>query len=267
MEGCALGEVHPTAVVSNRALVGEDVTIGAYTLVYDNVEIGEGSVVGPHVILGEPTAAYYGDVAYENPVLVVGAGSLIRSGSIVYAGSALGEAFQCGHTVTIRENATVGRHCSVGTFSDIQGDCVIGDYTRLHSSVHVAQKSRIGSYVWLFPSVVLTNDPHPPSETRLAVHIDDYAVVAAGAVLLPGVRVGKGALIGANALVRQDVAPATVVAGQPGRLMGDVQLIRSPESGDAVYPWPLHFGRGMPWEEVGYEAWIEARESGSGDGP
>lgn len=261
MEGCVLGEVHRTAVVSNRALLGGGVTIGAYTIVYDNVEIGEGSVVGPHVVLGEPTAEYYRDGAYENPALVVGAGSLIRSGSIVYAGSALGEGFDCGHTVTIRENAALGRRCRVGTLSDIQGDCVIGEYTRLHSNVHVAQKSTIGSYVWLFPSVVLTNDPHPPSETRLGVHIDDYAVVAAGAVLLPGVRVGNGALVGANALVSQDVAPATVVAGRPGRLVGDVQLIRSPESGDAVYPWPLHFARGMPWEEVGYEAWMEARET------
>ncbi len=264
MEGCALGQVHPTAVVSNRALVGGGVTIGAYTVVYDNVEIGEGSVVGPRVILGEPTAAYYGDIAYENPVLVVGAGSLIRSGSVIYAGSALGEGFQCGHSVTIRENTTLGAHCRVGTLSDIQGECVVGEYTRLHSNVHVAQESIIGSYVWLFPFVVLTNDPHPPSETRLGVHIDDYAVLAAGAVLLPGVRVGKGALIGAHALVRQDVAPATVVAGQPGRVMGDVQLIRSPASGDAMYPWPLHFRRGMPWEEVGYEAWMEASKGEAG---
>ncbi len=260
MQGFELGRLDATSVVSERSRRGEGVTIGAHTIVYDNVEIGDHSVVGPNVILGEPGAAYYSSPSYENPPLRIGARSLIRSGSIVYAGSVLGDHFECGHHVTIREGSEIAAHCRVGTLSDVQGDCRIDEYTRLHSGVFVAQGSDIGKYVWLFPGVILTNDPHPPSEVRLGVTIEDYAVVATGAVLLPGVRVGKGALVGAHALVRKDIPPTTVVAGQPATNLGDVRLIRGRETGDPMYPWPHHFRRGMPWEQMGYEAWTQAAD-------
>ena len=51
--------------------------------------------------------------------LCIGADALIRSGSIVYTGSEIGEHFQTGHQVTIREKSSIGDHVSVGTLSDI----------------------------------------------------------------------------------------------------------------------------------------------------
>ena len=265
MQAFELGRVDGTASVSDAARLGPDVTIGARSVVYDNVEVCEGAVVGPNVILGEPRADYYRHPNYENPPLKIGARSLIRSGSVIYAGSRLGERFECGHHVTIREGSRIAAHCRIGTLCDIQGDCQIDEYARLHSNVHVAQGSRIGKYTWLFPFVILTNDPHPPSEVRLGVTIEDYAVVATGAVLLPGVRVGEGALVGAHALVREDVPAGTVVAGRPATRLGDVRLIRSSDSGEALYPWAQRFSRSMPWEDVGYPAWREALDGPPAD--
>ncbi len=264
MQGFELGRVDSSARVSEWSRLQSGVTIGAQTIVYDNVEIGESSVIGPNVTLGEPQVSYYSDEDYENPSLSIGPRSLVRSGSVIYAGSDLGEHFECGHHVTVRERSEIGAHCRVGTLSDIQGECTIGEYTRLHSNVHLARGSTIGHYVWLYPYVVLTNDAHPPSEQRVGVTIEDYAVVATGAVLLAGVRVGRGALVGANSLVRDDVPSMTVVAGRPATNLGDVRLIRSPDTGEPLYPWPRHFARGMPWEEMGYEAWSRsARGAGS----
>lgn len=259
MKGFQLGRIHPSCMVSDQASIGAGVTIGARSIVYDNAEIGDEAVIGPDVIVGEPTAAYYETDRYENAPVRLGARSLVRSGSVLYAGSTLGDHFECGHHVTIREGAEVGPHCRIGTLSDIQGHCRLGEYTRLHSSVHIAQGSLIGSYVWLFPFVVLTNDPHPPSEHRAGVAIDDFAVVCAGAVLLPGVRVGEGGLIAANAVVREDVPAMTIVAGRPAAKVGDVRLLRANETGMPVYPWPRHFDRGMPWEGVGFDEWNQAR--------
>jgi acetyltransferase-like isoleucine patch superfamily enzyme len=71
----------------------------------------------------------------------------------------------------------------------------------------VGQKSKLGKYVWLFPYVVLTNDPHPPSNTLIGVQIDDFAAVATKTVVLPGVKIGKHTLVGAHSLVREDVEP------------------------------------------------------------
>ena len=74
--------------------------------------------------------------------------------------------------MTIRENSNIGEHVRIGTLSDIQGYCQIGNYVNMHSNVHVAQASIIHDYVWLFPYVVLTNDPQPPSMTTAGVEID-----------------------------------------------------------------------------------------------
>ncbi len=267
MEGFEVGRVHTTSSVSAGARVGPGVTIGAHTIVYDNVEIGADAIVGPNVVLGEPLATYYYARGYENPPLRIGRRSVIRSGSVIYAGASLGEHLESGHHVTIREGSRIADHCRVGTLCDIQGHCVIDEYARLHSNVHVGQGSTIGRYVWLYPYVVLTNDPHPPSEVRSGVTIEDYAVVATGAVLLPGVRVGRGALVGAHALVRDDVPPMTVVAGRPATRIGDVRLIHSPDTGEPLYPWPSRFGRGMPWEVAGYQAWCAASETHNSDIP
>ncbi len=267
MEGFAVGRVHTTSSVSARSRVAAGVTIGAHTIVYDNVEIGADAVVGPNVVLGEPLATYYYASDYENPPLIIGRRCVIRSGSVVYAGANLGEHFETGHHVTIREGTRIADHCRVGTLCDIQGHCIIDEYARLHSNVHIGQGSTIGKYVWLYPYVVLTNDPHPPSEVRSGVTIEDYAVIATGAVLLPGVRVGRGALVGAHALVRDDVPPMSVVAGRPATRTGDVRLIHSPETGEPLYPWPSRFDRGMPWEAAGYEAWSRASAGNDSDMP
>ncbi len=59
---------------------------------------------------------------------VIGNHALIRSGTVLYCGSCIGENFQTGHQVTIRENSHIGSHVSIGTLSDIQGLFLCGAY-------------------------------------------------------------------------------------------------------------------------------------------
>jgi len=255
MNGFALGKIHPTAVISDKARLGANVSIGPHCIVYDNVEIDEGTIVGPNSILGEPLAGYYDDPQYVNPVLKVGKSVLIRSGAIVYAGAMIGDGVEFGHRVTIRERTEIGAHARVGTLCDLQGDCTIGTYSRLHSNVFVAQKSSIGNYVWIFPHVVLTNDPQPPSNHPQGVVVEDFAVIATQAVIMAGVRIGHDALVGASALVTKDVEAEAVVVGVPAKKLTSVREIKSATTGEPVYPWREHFQRGMPWEGIGYQAW------------
>ena len=139
MNGFTLGAIHPTAIISDQARLGANVSIGAHCIIYDNVEIGDNTIVGPHSILGEPLATYYRDERYQNPPLKIGKNNLFRSGAIIYAGSQIGDGVECGHRVTIREQTEIGAHARVGTLSDIQGFCRIGNYSRLHSNVHIGQ--------------------------------------------------------------------------------------------------------------------------------
>lgn len=241
--------IHPTAFVSDGADIADDVEVGAFTVIHDGVVIGSGSVIGSHCLIGEPT-----DLAFRRP-LVLGARSLVRSHSVLYAGSTFEERLETGHHVTIREGTTAGPNLRVGTLSDLQGDTTFGRYVRLHSGVQVHKGSTVGDFVWIFPSAVLTNDPHPPSDVALAgVTVEEFAVIAAMACVAPGVRVGARSLVAASSMVVRDVPPDTVVRGVPARSVGPTsEVLLRDGSGSPAYPWTRHFHRGYPKDIV--EAW------------
>lgn len=89
---------------------------------------------------------------------------------------------------------------------------------RLHSNVHIGQLSRIDDFVWIFPYVVLTNDPTPPSENFVGVHVHSFAIVATGAIVMPGLEIGQDCLVAAGAIVTKQVEPYAVVAGNPAKI-------------------------------------------------
>ena len=242
--------IHPTAIVSEKALLGENVTVGPFTVIHEGVQIGSGTRIDGYCELGYPTSLADGQA------LVIGSNSVIRSHSIFYQGSCFGENLVTGHRVTVREKTRAGKNLQIGTLGDVQGSCEIGDYVRFHSNVHVGQHSKIGSYVWIFPYVVLTNDPHPPSKLMMGVTIEDFSAIATMSVILPGVTVGKGALVGAHSSVAQNVAPDTVVAGVPAKFICATSKIKLKDGSNlSAYPWRKHFHRGYP-EEIVAE-WIK----------
>ena len=232
--------IHPTATVESGAKIGEGTKIGPFSIIGKMVTIGRNSEIGAHCEIGIERGTLS-----EAP-LEIGDRSTIRSGSILYQGSRFGCGLKTGHRVTIREGTLAGDGLQVGTLSDIQGHCVIGDHVRMHSNVHIGQHSRIGNFVWIFPYVVLTNDPHPPSETQEGCLLEDFSVVATMSTVLPGKRIGRGALVGAMTLVREDVPDGMICVGVPGKAVADTSRIRFKGSGKQVYPWRRHFQRGYP---------------------
>ena len=248
-------------IISPSAKIGKNVRIGDNVTIYDNVIIKDNVTICNDCIIGEPLASYYEDDAYKNPTTIIGNNSLLRSHSIVYAGVELGDNFNCGHRVTIREFTIFKKNCRVGTVSDIQGYSTFGNNCWLHSNVHIGQKSKIGDFVFIYPYVVLTNDPTPPSDTCIGPTIGDYSQIAVFSVLLPGVKIGKHALVGAGSVVSKDVEDYQLVLGNPSKFIKDVRLIKSRDTNESHYPWPLRFERGMPWEGVGFEAWDKKKEN------
>jgi acetyltransferase-like isoleucine patch superfamily enzyme len=237
--------VHPTSLISPKAKIGKNVTIGPFCIIHDNVEIGDNVRVESHCELGIETKLGNGQP------LRIAAGSLIRSHSVFYESSSFGEGLVTGHRVTVRELTFAGKNLQLGTLTDVQGHCTIGDYVRMHSNVHIGQKSTIGNFVWIFPYVVLTNDPHPPSNILKGCTIEDYSVIATMAVLLPGVTVANHALVGAHSLVSKDVSAHTVVAGAPAKPICKTEAIKLQDgSGLPAYPWTTHFRRGYPEDVV-----------------
>lgn len=236
--------IHPTAIISEKAIVGSNVEIGAYAVVYDNVEICENTVIGAFCEIG------VSNHLSGSSKLYIGANSHIRSHSIFYEGSFFAEGLVTGHRVTVREKIKAGRNLQIGTLSDLQGHCDIGDFVRFHSNVHIGQKSKIGNYVWIFPYVVLTNDPHPPSETLLGVTVEDYAVIATMSVILPGAKISKGCLVGAHSSLKGLTEEDMIYAGSPAKKICRTSKIKLQDGSGDAYPWRKHFHRGYPDEIV-----------------
>jgi len=114
---------------------------------------------------------------------------------------------------------------------------------------------KIGNFVFIYPYVVLTNDPTPPSDICVGPEVGDYSQIAVMSVLLPGVKIGKHCLVGAGSIVGKDVEDYQLVLGSPAEFKKDVRDIKNRKTGEPHYPWPYRFSRGMPWSEIGFEVW------------
>lgn len=246
--------------ISPKARIGANVKIGDNAVIYDHAEIGDDSVICNDCVIGEPLADYYRDPSYVNPPTVIGPRALVRSHAIIYAGCKIGSDFSTGHRVTIRENTVIGEHCSVGTLSDIQGSATLGKYCRLHSNVHISQTCSLGDFVFMYPYTVMSNDPCPPSHEVKGGHIGSYTQVGVHAVILPGVRVGENCLVGANSVVSKKTADFSLVMGDPAKVVMDIREYIVLGKG-RPYPWMNRFDRGMPWEGIGFEAWMQQNTS------
>lgn len=233
--------IHPSSYVSPKAKLGDDVEIGPFSIVHENAILGNRVKIGSYCELGISTPL--GD----GTPLIIGDDSLIRSHSVFYESSSFGPGLTTGHRVTVREKTIAGAGFQIGTLSEIQGDCSVGDYVRFQSNVFVGKKTTIGNFVWVLPYVVLTNDPTPPSNVLMGCTIEDYASISAASVVLAGVTVGHHSLVAAQACVTKNVPPNMVVAGVPARVVGNASTIKLRDgSGRSAYPWTRHFTRGYP---------------------
>jgi acetyltransferase-like isoleucine patch superfamily enzyme len=246
--------------ISPNAKIGKNVKIGDNASIYDGVEIGDDSIICNDCIIGEPLNSYYKDSAYVNPPTIIGRDSILRSHTIIYAACNIGQGFSSGHRVTIRENTIMGENCSVGTLSDLQGQVKIGKYCRLHSNVHLAQGSQLGDFVFMYPYSVMTNDPYPPSNDMRGGFIGSYTQVGVHAVIIPGIKVGENCLIGANSVVNKRLPDFSLAMGDPIKVVMDIRQYVAMGKGNP-YPWMKRFDRGMPWEGIGYETWMQQNAS------
>lgn len=245
-------------IIEPDVIIGDNSFIDSNTIVRRNTTLGEKSFIGSNCIIGEYWMDFCLDLKEHKHPLTIGSNSLIRSGSIIYAGSDIGNNFQTGHQVTIREKAQIGNNVSVGTLSDIQGNCKIGNYVRLHSNVHIGQLSIIDDFVWIFPYVVLTNDPTPPSNDFLGVHIHPFAIIATASTIMPGIEIGQDSLVAAGSVVTKNVEEYSLVMGVPSKPISDVRKIKNKITGELAYPWRNNFSNYMPWRDSDFQTWYDS---------
>ena len=180
--------------------------------------MGKNSQIYESVTLGFPSREYLGAKGF--PGVTIGNDAVIRSGSVIYCEVTIGDGFQCGHNVLIREKTVIGSNTSIGTASIIEGYSTIGNNVRIQSMVFVPTNTEIADGVFIGPGVLLTNDRYPPTgkpELKGPI-LEEYSVIGAKVVILPGIRIGKGAAVAAGSVVTRDVPSGKMAIGSPARV-------------------------------------------------
>jgi len=192
-----MASVHPTAIVSAGARLASDVSVGAFSVVGPEVDIGEGTTVASHAVIAGRTRigrrnrvfqfASVGDIPQdrkyggERTATVIGDDNVIREFVSIHAG-----------TAQDRGTTTIGDRNLLLAYSHVAHDCVIGNDTTFSNNAQLAGHVVVG----------------------------DYAVLGGFVGVHQFCRIGAHAMVAAGSIVLQDVPPFVTAAGYPAKPHG-----------------------------------------------
>lgn len=137
--------------------------------------------------------------------------------------------------------ARIGRDCNICDHVFIENDVVIGERVTVKCGVQLWDGVRLADDVFIGPNATFSNDKYPRSKhyqaTVLETHVGRGASIGGGAAILPGLRIGAHAMVGAGSVVTHDVPARAIVSGNPARIVGYVDARRrSPAAAPASQP-------------------------------
>lgn len=123
----------------------------------------------------------------------------------------------------------IGAGTQVGSYTEIKAGAIVGKNCRMQAYVFIPEGTVIGDEVFIGPRVTFLNDKYPTVKKAREISwnleacvIEDEVSIGGGAIILPGIRVGRVAAIGAGSVVTKDVSPYSVVLGNPAKVVGYV---------------------------------------------
>jgi len=190
-------EIHPTAIVHPRASIADGVKVGAYSLIGENVQIGNDTVIESHVVV--EGWSEIGERCHLFPFVSIGA----PPQHLRYRGEPTRVII--GNDNVIREFVTINRATAGGG-----GETVLGQGNFIMAYSHIAHDCRVGN------QVIMAN------ASTLAGHIEveDFAIVGGLVAVHQFVRVGCYAIIGGASAVPKDVPPYMCASGNRAQMFG-----------------------------------------------
>ena len=226
---------HPSgARVAANSRVGRKGFLGNGVTIYPGAEIRDRTVVLDGAVIGRPPIANGTTtrrVRTEFGRVFIGQNSIIGAPSVIYTNTRFGRNVLVGDLASVREGCDVGDGVVIGRGVMVLYNCSIGRFSRIQDQVHLVGNMLIEEHVFIGMGVVTTNDNEvyrsrfglvPRDLKQRGPVIRRLAVIAAGAIILPDVEIGEGAMVGAGAVVTRDVPAWTIMAGVPGRVVRQV---------------------------------------------
>jgi UDP-N-acetylglucosamine acyltransferase len=191
-----MNHIHPTAIVGSKAKLGKNVTINAFTIIEDDVEIGEDCDIGPHVV--------------------------------VYNGARIGK------RVKIMQGASVSNIPQDLKFANeeslfyIEDDTVIREFVTLHRGTIETGFSRIGknslimAYAHVAHDVTIGENSIISNAVQIAGHvtIGDYVIIGGSTVVHQFCKVGDHSMIGGGFRIVKDIPPYVIAGNEPLKFSG-----------------------------------------------
>lgn len=225
--------IHPTAIVDSNARLGNNVAVGAYSIIGEHVEIGDDSWIGPHVVINGHTRIGQGNRIFQFSSI----GEMPQDKK--YAGEPT--RLEIGDRNTIREFCTL----NCGTAQDA-GVTRVGSDNWIMAYVHLAHDCQVG------------NDTIFANNAQLAGHVQvgDFAILGGFTVVHQFVRIGAHSLTAMGTILLQDLPPYVTAAGNTAKPYGinSEGLKRRGFSGDAIAAlkraYKLLYRSGVPLDEA-----------------
>ncbi|HPC02628.1 MAG TPA: DapH/DapD/GlmU-related protein [Syntrophales bacterium] len=240
LKGVRIG---PFSVIGKDVTIGEGSDVAESVMIRPGVRIGKDAIIHPHVVIDTGVmicdrveifpGSYIGKIPKgagtlsRKPIfekrLCIGSDTSIGPNAVLYYDVEIGDHTLIGDGASIREQCKIGSFCIIGRNTTINYRTSIGNKTKIMDLVQITGNCHIGNNVFISMATTMANDNLMgicgyKEELIKGPTIEDDARIGTGAILLPRVIIGKGATIGAGAVVTKDVLPYTIVMGIPAKL-------------------------------------------------
>lgn len=147
--------------------------------------------------------------------------------AIIDEGANIGDGTKIWHYSHICKGARIGKNCNIGQNVFIAGDAIIGDHCKVQNNVSIYAGVEAEDYIFFGPSCVLTNDINPrgmysKKGTYIKTKIETGATLGANCTIVCGNTLGKHCLIGSGAVICKDVEQYSIMVGNPGKKIGEI---------------------------------------------
>ncbi len=243
-------------IISEKAKIGKNVSMGYNIIVMDNSEIGDDCQIGnnviihPNVIIGSACRIDDNTIIGKKPMFsprsifkaqhewqptIIGNECLIGANVIIYIQCSIGNHNLIADLASIRENVKIGDYNIIGRGASIENFCSLGNKNKIETNVYITAYSTIEDYCFVAPCVATSNDNYAGRDKERYNHFKGVTLkkgarIGVATTILPGKVIHEDALVAAASVVTKDIPSKEIWAGNPSkffRVVPDAQLLEN----------------------------------------